>query len=77
MPFLKYLSRALYIQTKSLAMNRTRVPPADYSLNQNCPPIDSRRPKKERPPQGNLEENSRKGDEGKGPDMGLPGACFS
>ena len=55
-------------QTK--AMDRTRAPPADYSLNQNCPTMDSRRPKKERPPQGNLEENSREGDEGKGLDMG-------
>ena len=39
--------------------------------------MDSRRPKKERPPQGNLEENSREGDEGKGLDMGPSGACLS
>ena len=63
-------------QTKALAMDRTRAPPADYSLNQNCPTMDSRRPKKERPPQGNLEENSREGDEGKGLDMGPSGACL-
>ena len=77
MPFFKYLSRALYIQTKALVMDRTRAPPADYSLNQNCPTMDSRWPKKERPPQGNLEENSREGDEGKGLHMGLSGACLS
>ena len=64
-------------QTKALAMDRTRAPPADYSLNQNCPTMDSRRPKKERPPQGNLEENSREGDEGKGLDMDPSGACLS
>ena len=58
-------------------MDRTRAPPADYSFNQNCPTMDSRRPKKERPPQGNLEENSREGDEGKGLDMGPSGACLS
>ena len=52
-------------------MDRTHAPPADYSLNQNCPTMDSRRLKKERPPQGNLEENSREGDEGKGLDMGI------
>ena len=56
---------------------RTRARPADYSLNQNCPTMDSRRPKKERLPQGNLEENSREGDEGKGLDMGPSGACLS
>ena len=39
--------------------------------------LTSRRPKKERPPQGNLEENSREGDEGKGLDMGPSGACLS
>ena len=39
--------------------------------------MNSRRPKKERPPQGNLEENSREGDEGKGLDMGSSGACLS
>ena len=77
MPFLEYLSRALYIQAKVLVMDRTRAPPADYSLNQNCPTMDSRWPKKERPPQGNLEENSREGDEGKGLHMGLSGACLS
>ena len=38
--------------------------------------MDSRRPKKERPPQGNLEENSRERDEGKGLDMGPSGACL-
>ena len=64
-------------QTKALVMDRTHAPPADYSLNQNCPTMDSRRPKKERPPQGNLEENSREGDEGKGLDMGPSGACLS
>ena len=77
MPFFKYLNRALYIQTKALAMDRTRAPPADYNLHQNCPTMDSRWPKKERPPQGNLEENSREGDEGKGLHMGLSGACLS
>ena len=77
MPFFKYLNRALYIQTKALAMDRTRAPPADYNLHQNCPTMDSRRPKKEKPPQGNLEENRREGDEGKGLDMGLSGACLS
>ena len=64
-------------QTKALAMDIARAPPADYSINQNCPTMDSRRPKKERPPQGNLEENSREGDEGKGLDMGPSGACLS
>ena len=77
MTFLKYLIRALYIQMKAFAMDRTRAPPADYSLNQNWPTMDSRRPKKERPPQGNLKENSREGAEGKGLDMGLSGACLS
>ena len=32
---------------------------------------------RKRPPQGNLEENSREGDEGKGLDMGPSGACLS
>jgi hypothetical protein len=32
--------------------------------------MDSRRPKKARPPQGDLEENRREGDEGEGLDMG-------
>ena len=62
---------------KALAMDRTRAPPAHYSLNQNCPTMDFRRPKKERPPQGHLEENSREGDEGKGLGMGPSGACLS
>jgi hypothetical protein len=33
--------------------------------------MDSRWPKKERPPQGDLEENHRERDEGKGLDMGV------
>ncbi|PVD21511.1 hypothetical protein C0Q70_17309 [Pomacea canaliculata] len=60
--------------TKALAMDWTCAPPADSRPLQSRPTMDSRRPKKTRPPKGNLEKNSGKGDERKAMDMGSPRA---
>ena len=53
-------------QTKALVMDR------DNSLNQNCPTMDSRRPKKRGRPKKTWRRT-----EGKGLDMGPSGACLS
>ncbi|PVD26426.1 hypothetical protein C0Q70_14102 [Pomacea canaliculata] len=68
-------------QAENLPVNCDQHPPLRIRIMEDDlhsrPTMDSRRPKKTRPPKGNLEKNSGKGDERKGLDMGSPTAGFS